>query len=146
MSNQPIHTFKDGSVTIKLWEQGSEQTRFATASIGKLYQDKRTGEWREGKSFSEKDMQKLQELLPAANQELQKWNEYYRQVSKDQQQVQEQAEPTQEPALKAQPPAQPVTHQNDMLAARDAAMQAAQSAPDKGVPAHMQEQDITHTR
>lgn len=147
MSKQPLQTFKDGAVSITLWEQGNSEKQFATASIGKMYQDKRTGEWREGKSFSAKDMQTLQALLPTAHQELGKWNAYYHQLAQDKQQELAQSEPTQEPALKTQQPhVQPITQQSDMIAARDAAMQAAKAAPDHHTSSQEQEHTMPHTR
>lgn len=114
MNNKPIQQFKDGAVNIKLWEQSNKDgNRYVNASVGKLYKDQQTGQWQESKSFSQSDILKLQTMLPQVHQEMQKWQEYYREAAKQQHQHE-------------QPEPQPTPEQ----AERDSAL--AQAAPDQG--------------
>ncbi len=51
--NAPLETFKDGAAVIKLWQQeGRDGQIHVNASVGRLYKDNETGQWKESKSFS----------------------------------------------------------------------------------------------
>ena len=121
----PLQHFKDGAVTVKLWEQSAGNKQYVNASVGKLYKDKATGEWHESRSFSEKDMLKLQAMLPEVRQEMGKWQDYYREAQQQKEQVQ--AMPDHAPQSTQMP------SQQDMVAARDAAMQSVQPDQSQGV-------------
>ncbi|MEM0951791.1 MAG: hypothetical protein AAGI66_06575 [Cyanobacteria bacterium P01_H01_bin.74] len=84
----PLQSFKDGAVTIKIWEQQAGERKFADASIGKLYKDEKTGDWRETRSFNNNDLLKLQNLIPEARAEMQQWQEYYKSINPEQEQNQ----------------------------------------------------------
>lgn len=136
--NAPLQQFKDGSVSVKIWEQNKGDSHFVTASVGKLY--KQDGGWKESRSFSQTDLQKLQDMLPQINQEMQKWQDYYRGMEKQQAPEQSQIAPQQAPM-----------QQQDMVAARDAAMQGAQQAEQhtntqEHAPDHVHEHSIEHSR
>ena len=113
----PIQTFKDGAVTIKLWEQNAGGNIFVNASVGRIYKDKTTGEFGESKSFSNTDLLKLQAIIPQVREEMQKWHDYYREVNQQQAQS------------------------HDMTAQRDAVMQQAvqTQAPTEHTQEHSQE-------
>lgn len=115
-SKSPLQIFKRDAVRIKIWEQSYDNTSFATASVGKIYKDKQTGEFRESRSFDADDLQKLQEILPEANQEMAKWQDYYRETQRT-----------------TQPERAPV---HDMAAERDAVMRKAKTTPENS---HTQE-------
>ena len=66
--NAPIQSFKNGAVSIKLWQnQGPEQS-FVNVSVRKLYKDEQSNQWKESKNFSPNDLPKLQAILPEAVQ------------------------------------------------------------------------------
>src|SRR5687768_4787851 len=76
--NPPIQTFRENNLSVKLWEQHSQDgNTFVTASIGKAYKDKE-GNYHESHSFSLKDIEKLQTLLAETSKEMEKWHDYYR--------------------------------------------------------------------
>ncbi len=77
----PLQTFKDGAVNIKLWKQDFEDKTFVNASIGRIYKDKTTGEFKETRSFNDTDLLKLQAMIPQARQELNRLQDYYREIS-----------------------------------------------------------------
>jgi hypothetical protein len=106
--NAPLETFRDGAVTIKLWEQQAEGKSYVNASIGKLYKDQQ-GAWHETRSFNDSDLLKLQALIPQAHQQMKHHQEQLRSVVQEQQI----AEPAPE-------------QQQDMAAQRDAVMSKAQ--------------------
>ena len=90
-SQPPLQTFRDGSVSVKLWRQESaDKGPFVTATIGRTYRDTASGEYREARSFSGTDLLKLQALLGEAHRESLKWREYFRETARD--------NPTPEPA------------------------------------------------
>jgi hypothetical protein len=63
----PLETLKDGAVTVKLWNQrGDRGQRYVNFSIGKLYKDEQTGQWKESRSFNSADLAKLQKIIPQA--------------------------------------------------------------------------------
>lgn len=131
-TNAPIQQFRDGAATIKLWENKVGDKTYVNASVGKLYKDKETDEWRESRSFNEQDLLKLQAMLPQVRQEMEKWQEYYRDHDQQKEQVQGLAH--------SAPESQPVQPQNDMVAARDAALsQAEPSQSSQGMA-----QSLTH--
>jgi hypothetical protein len=107
-NNAPLETFRDGSVTIKLWRQDVENQTYVNASIGKLYKDQQ-GAWHETRSFNDSDLLKLQALIPEAHKQMKHHQEQLRGI------VQEQPAP--EPAPE---------QQQDMAAQRDAVMSKAQ--------------------
>lgn len=118
--NKPIQTIRDGSVSLKLWEQSyGDNQRFVTASVEKSFK-RDDGSWGTSKSFGEKDLLKLQSILPEARREMQQWHEFYRESDRAQQQ------PQQEPI-------------RDMAAERDAALQAARESRTNHTPEHAPE-------
>lgn len=80
--NAPLETLKDGAVSIKLWEQKTEDKSYVNASIGKLYKDGE-GQWRETRSFNATDLLKLQAMLPQAHEAMQRHQEALRTVAQD---------------------------------------------------------------
>jgi hypothetical protein len=106
--NAPLESFRDGAVTIKLWEQQAEGKSYVNASIGKLYKDQQGG-WHETRSFNDSDLLKLQALIPQAHQQMKHHQEQLRGVVHEQQI----AEPAPE-------------QQQEMAAQRDAVMSKAQ--------------------
>ena len=79
----PLQTLRDGAVSIKLWEQQSENNRFVTASVGKVYKDA-DGNFKESRAFGETDLLKLQAMIPQARDEIKRWHEFYRKNSQQQ--------------------------------------------------------------
>ncbi len=73
------------------------------------------GNWRNSKSFTQDDIIKLQPLLVEAQQQMEKWQDYYKEVEK--QQNPDLPNPVQQ---QKQPP-----QQKDMAAQRDAVMSKA---------------------
>jgi hypothetical protein len=80
----PLGEFKDGAVTVKLWEQQAGDQTYVNASIGKRYKDNQTGTWKEGRSFNGNDLLKLQTMLPDVRREIQHLQEQQRSVSPQQ--------------------------------------------------------------
>ncbi|MDJ0685160.1 MAG: hypothetical protein QNJ84_10690 [Alphaproteobacteria bacterium] len=127
----PIQTLRDGAVVVKLWRQESEKGPFVSATLGRTYQDKRTGEYRESRSLGGGDVLKAQALLLEANREMVKWRDHFRDQQREQDRKQEQAQAVHAP----QPEAAPQPHQ-DLAAERDAALaNAKQRTPETPVPA-----------
>lgn len=116
----PLQTFKEGAATIKLWENQVDDRSFVTASIGKLYKDEKSGQWRETKSFNSRDLENLQKILPESMRELENWREYYNMTNPER----EKAEPEKNEAL-AKRDALLAEKQQTMAEARDAAMNQA---------------------
>lgn len=73
----PIQTLRDGGVVVKLWEQQSQNGPFVTATLGRIYKDKQTGDFRESRSLSATDMEKAQKLMAEASQVMARWNDHY---------------------------------------------------------------------
>ncbi len=66
-ANAPLETFREGAANIKLWQQQRHDGQiFVTASVGRSYKDRQSGQWKESKSFSPDDLIKLQSLIPYA--------------------------------------------------------------------------------
>lgn len=80
-SNGPIQTFRYKGAFIKLWKQESEKGPFVTASVGKTYKDKVSGEFKESYSLGEHDLAKVDFLMPEARKEMAQWHAYYREQS-----------------------------------------------------------------
>lgn len=76
----PLHTMRDGAISIKLWEQNYEGKSFVNATIGRTYQDKETGTYGESRSFGDVDLLKLHAMLPEARAELKRQQEYLREA------------------------------------------------------------------
>lgn len=56
----PIHTIRDGAVSLKIWENFSKEGRpFYNVTIGRTYTDKATGQARETTSLHTNDLDKL---------------------------------------------------------------------------------------
>lgn len=70
-NNEPYATLKDGAVRVKLWERGSGDKSFVTASVYKIYKDKQSGQWKQTNSMGETDLLKLQAMIPQARQIIQ---------------------------------------------------------------------------
>ena len=102
----PIQTMRNGGVNVKLWEQQRKDSSFVIVNISKTYKD-RDGKFKEGYSFNVQDVDKLAALMPKLQQELGKWQDYYRENGK------------------SAPEPRPQT----MAEKRDAALAQAQSAP-----------------
>jgi len=68
--NGPIKTHPDGAVRVKVWrnETRDEGKPFYSVTIGRVYRDQETGEWRESRSLSPEDVLKSQPLLGEAYQ------------------------------------------------------------------------------
>ena len=128
MSNEPtnqgpLQTFENGAARIKIWEQQTTNGKnFPTASVTKIYKAK-DGQWKESRNFTPADLQKLQQILPEANQEITKWQDYYNERNRQN---------TPEP--------QP----RNMVAERDAAMQAARGNIQEQNEERMQSYEHTH--
>lgn len=75
-NNGPVQTLRHKGVFIKLWKQEGPREPFITTTIGKTYKDKTTGEFKEGHSFTEADLAKLDILTQDARREMAHWKEY----------------------------------------------------------------------
>lgn len=128
----PLQTFRNQGVTAKIWEQHGPKGAFTTVSIGKSYKDKSSGQYREGHSFTEKDLVILQGMLPQIQHETAKWKAYFNEAEQGHQ---AEATPRQQP--QAQPQPQPERATDDMASKRDAALAQAQQAQPQ--PAQTQE-------
>jgi hypothetical protein len=128
---QPLGTFKDGAVTVKLWEQNAKGDTYINASIGKLYKDDKTGQWKESRSFNETDLLKLQAMLPEVRQEIQQWQDYFRSVPlPEQQHHQQRQQTTQQRETTTQP-----EQRRNLAEQRDTVMQNSQRNRDN-TPTH----------
>lgn len=78
----PIQTIGHSDVKIKIWEQNGPHGSFPNATIAKTYRDKETGQIRDGNSFSQTDLLKLEKLLPQADAEMNRWREYFSEIGK----------------------------------------------------------------
>ncbi len=146
--NAPLETFKDGAMTIKLWEREHQERKYLNISIGKLYKDGQ-GQWREGRTMNDHDLLKLQNMIPAAYARIQQIQQQYRDHNQAVQDRLDQAQAN-EMALQSSAPAQHVPaqqpeqitqqplNQQDMVAQRDAVMEKAQPAQSQSQP-HTQE-------
>lgn len=81
----PIKTLRDGAVVVKLWRQEGRDGPFVSATLGRTYQDKSTGEYRESRSLSSTDVLKGQALLQEAHREMAKEREQFRETAARQQ-------------------------------------------------------------
>ena len=67
--NPPVKTHPDGAVRVKVWRNETHEGKpFYNVTIGRAYQDRETGQWRESQSFGAADLLKLQPLLNEASQ------------------------------------------------------------------------------
>ncbi len=121
--NAPLQTFKDGAAIIKLWQQeGKDAHIHVNATIGRLYKDNETGQWKESKSFNPAQLAALQIMLPKA---LAHASAYEHNLNAQrQEQLAAHAQAQQQP-LTAQT-AQQVLSQQDIIAQRDAVVTQAQ--------------------
>lgn len=65
-ANPPIMTHRDGPVFVKVWCNEHENGPIYSATIGKIYTHKETGEIRETRSLNADDILKTQPLLGKA--------------------------------------------------------------------------------
>ncbi len=128
----PLQTLRDGAMVVKLWRQDSEKGPFVTATIGKTYKDKATGEFREGRSLGETDMLKTEVLLREARKEAQQWRSYFKEVEGPSQKA-KQAD--QRPA----PELTPAQSEPSLAEQRDATL--AQAAPSQSTPSREAQRD-----
>ena len=106
--NPPLQTFRHDSVFIKLWANNHDGRTNVSATIGRVYKDKQTGEYKETRSFRETDLLIAETLMKnEVRPEMRRWKDYYKEVDR-----QHNAERAPEP-------------QNDLVAQRDAALAAA---------------------
>lgn len=100
-NNAPIQTLRDGAVVVKLWRQEGENGAYVTATLGRTYQNKETGEYGEARSLSASDVLRAQALLQRAYPEMGAWKDHFREqeVQVDQPQS---AEPARAQGLKEQ--------------------------------------------
>ncbi len=132
--NAPLETFKDGAAVIKLWQQeGRDGHIHVNASVGRLYKDNETGQWKESKSFSPSDLSKLGNMMPRALAHASA-HEHNLNVQR-QEQIAAHAQ-AQQQTLTATRPDQIVTQQN-MIAQRDAVL--SQSRPAQATQTNTQE-------
>lgn len=66
IANPPIMTHRDGPVFVKVWRNEHEDRAIYSATIGKIYTHKETGEIRETRSLNSDDILKAQPLLGKA--------------------------------------------------------------------------------
>jgi hypothetical protein len=133
----PLQTFKEGAATIKLWENKVEDRSFVTASIGKLYKDEKSGQWRETKSFNSRDLENLQKILPESMRELENWREYYNLTNNPE--PEKEAQPEKNEAL-AKRDALLAEKQQTMAEARDAVMDQVSREASVNTQEHAKEQ------
>jgi hypothetical protein len=62
--NRPIDKFSAGAVRVLVWDNGPG--REPTLTVGRMYQDRASGEWRVAQSFRARDVQDLHESLDNA--------------------------------------------------------------------------------
>lgn len=108
----PIQTLRDGAVVVKLWQQDGKDGPFVTATLGRTFQDKATGEYGESRSLGGSDVLKGHALLLDAHREMGKWREYFK-----------------EAAVKDAP-----QQEQGLVAQRDAAMAGAKQPDRTGAP------------
>ena len=117
--NPPVKTHPDGAVRVKVWRnQTHEGKPFYNVTIGRAYQDRETGQWRESQSFGAADLLKLQPLL----------NEAYQTIRQEQALDRERAQQPQQPQL-LDTPAPEVAPATGLEAQQQAAMANAAPAP-----------------
>jgi hypothetical protein len=88
----PLAEFKDGAVTVKLWEQKAGDQTYVNASIGKWYKNNETGQFKESRSFNGNDLLKLQMMLPEVRREIQYLQEQQRSNNPQKEQRENQSE------------------------------------------------------
>ena len=124
IKNQPLQKLRNGAVNASLWEQTTKDNNkaFVTVSISKTYKTPKG--FKEGRSFSAKDLENLKDILPKVQEEVDKWQDYYRAIGR--------APDAPQPEKTAKAP------ENNMVAKRDAVMKQAQEAR-QSTPSQSQE-------
>lgn len=112
--NAPIQTLKEGAVRVKIWEQDSKKGKFPTMTIGRIYKDLKTGEFRESKSLSRAHLEDLHKLLPRALEEEQHWQQYYDELAMKNDVARDEAAP----AAKEEKPAPDLAKERDAFLAK----------------------------
>lgn len=100
----PLQTIRDGAVVVKLWRHEGQNGSFVSATLGRTFQNKQTGEYGESRSLSGTDVLKAQALLIEANREMIRWRDFFREEAREM--GEEQAEM---PGLKPEPENAPET-------------------------------------
>ena len=109
-ANAPLETFREGAANIKLWQQQRHDGQiFVTASVGRSYKDRQSGQWKESKSFSPDDLIRLQSLIPYA---LAHARVHEHALNMDRLSEQQEAVPTQELPVQEQTNKQPPQSQS----------------------------------
>lgn len=105
--NAPLQTFRQDGVVIKLWANKHNDRTHVSATVGRVYKDKQTDDYKETRSLGETHMLVAETLMQEARPEMRRWKDYFKEVDR-----QQSAERAPEP-------------QNDLVAQREAALAAA---------------------
>lgn len=136
----PIKRITSGSLVLKIWEQpGSEKGKpFLTTTVGRTWKDKATGEYRESRSLTQNEVDKLPTVSLEASQFIRAWE------SRQRDHARQQDAQNRLPLSEAPPPATPAAElstgqQGGLKEWRDQAMASAKApepaathAPDIG--------------
>lgn len=68
----PVCIFREGSVVVKIRENGSGGNAYFNATIDRVYTDRQSGEVKSARSFRVQDLRGLQALLTRACSEMEK--------------------------------------------------------------------------
>ncbi len=118
-TNKPVQKFKDGAVTMALYENQHENRVWHNITIGKLYKDDQ-GRWQESRNFNEHDLLKLQNMIPQAYAHIQ---------HRQQQQRTQPHAPQQDDVAHMAKQERHAQDMQNMQAARDAALSQAAPTP-----------------
>ncbi|PHR92416.1 MAG: hypothetical protein COA69_08565 [Robiginitomaculum sp.] len=99
----PIHTIRDGAVSLKIWENFSKEGRpFYNVTFGRTYTDKATGYTLEGSTLRASDLDKLFYLSTEAKRIIGMVTERNAEIQRTQAQGQPQAQQSLAQGLSAQ--------------------------------------------
>jgi hypothetical protein len=79
----PVEKFNDGSIHVSIWENTGSKGAFRTATIQLRYKDDKSGEWRDGNSYSVGDLKHLERAATEARSRIENWQQQTRPTPKN---------------------------------------------------------------
>lgn len=70
---KPVDKLNVENIQISIWENRGQKGAFRTATIQLRYQDKESGEWKNGKNFGERDLENLETAAREARERIRKF-------------------------------------------------------------------------
>ena len=125
----PIKRITSGSLVLKIWEQpgGEKGKPFLTTTVGRTWKDKETGEFRESRSLTQNEVDKLPTVSLEASQFIRAWETRQREQSRQQEAQERLPLDGASPSTAGTQQASPADQQNGLKAWRDQAMAGAKA-------------------